>query len=90
VDSVAGAEDIRAQISAILVEELEIEPDELFPTADFVDEYGADSLTVLAVVARMERELGITIPVEEASAMTTVDNVLALAGRHRTPAAHHA
>ncbi len=83
-------DDLRASISAILAEELEIAPDELRPTADFAEVYGGDSLTVLAVLARLQRELGITVPPEEAWAMTTVENVVVLAERHRLPAAPRA
>lgn len=83
-------DDLRASISTILVEELEIEPAELSPTADFAETYDADSLTILAVVARIERELGIVVPTEEAAGMTTMDNVVELANRYRPKAAPHA
>ncbi|HEX6497451.1 MAG TPA: acyl carrier protein [Micromonosporaceae bacterium] len=81
---------LRASITTILAEELEIEPEELAADEDFFEAYGADSLTVLAVLARLERELGIVIPPEQAAAMTTADDVVALADRHRTQATPHA
>jgi acyl carrier protein len=83
-------DDLRTSISAILVEELEIEPDELSSGADFAQAYGADSLTILGILARLERELGIVIPTEEAAGMTTLENVLALADWHQAEAAPRA
>jgi acyl carrier protein len=81
---------LHAFLGTILAEELEIDPAELSPAADFVETYGADSLTVLAVIARIERDLGILIPTEEAAEMTTFEAALALAERHRAAAAPNA
>ncbi|MCP2248810.1 acyl carrier protein [Lentzea aerocolonigenes] len=74
-DVASSTSDLRAAIGEILVQELEIESDELTATAGFEDEYGADSLTLLAVVARFERELGIVIPSDHVGRMTSLDKV---------------
>ncbi|MFI9450237.1 acyl carrier protein [Amycolatopsis sp. NPDC052450] len=69
------SENLRDRISSIIVQELEIEDDELTSTAPFEDEYDADSLTLLAVVARFERELGIVIPSDHIGRLTSLDKV---------------
>lgn len=55
------------KISVLVVDELELDlaPEELDETANFVDDYGADSLGLIQVVARMDRELKIAVPQEE-------------------------
>lgn len=74
-DVASSTSDLRAAIGEILVQELEIESDELAASAGFEDEYGADSLTLLAVVARFERELGIVIPSDHVGRMTSLEKV---------------
>lgn len=74
-DVASSTSDLRAAIGEILVQELEIESHELTATAPFEDEYGADSLTLLAVVARFERELGIAIPSDHIGRMTSLEKV---------------
>jgi acyl carrier protein len=77
----AAARDVRKLhdvVRSIVVEELEIEPEELDETALFEDEYGADSLSLLAIVARFDNQLKITIPTDRVGEMTSYDKVLAL------------
>ncbi|MDH6125235.1 acyl carrier protein [Kitasatospora sp. GP82] len=54
--------DYREQVGAIVIEELELEPDELTDTGHFIEDYDSDSLSLITVVARIERELKVTIP----------------------------
>jgi acyl carrier protein len=53
------------RVSAIVAQELELDGDELDENAQFVDDYGADSLSLLTVLARTEKELGIRVREEE-------------------------
>ncbi|MCG8917198.1 acyl carrier protein [Actinokineospora sp. PR83] len=59
----------------IVVDELEldVEADEVNLTADLVDEYEADSLGLIQVLARVNKELAIRLPREEAVDLRTVD-----------------
>lgn len=59
----------------IVVDELEldVEPDEVDLAADLADVYEADSLGLIQVLARVNKELSIRLPREEASDLRTVD-----------------
>jgi acyl carrier protein len=65
-------------VRSIVVEELEIEPEELEDTASFEDDYDADSLSLLAIVARFENELGVVIPTDRIGEMLSYQKVLAV------------
>lgn len=54
--------EIETAIREILIEELELESDERTPEGHFVEDYDADSLTLITVFTRIERRLGVTIP----------------------------
>lgn len=53
------------QIRQIVADELEMSPEAVAETGSFVDEYDADSLSLIQVFARLERELKVQIPKEE-------------------------
>jgi acyl carrier protein len=48
----------------IVTSVLELEPDELTDTSDFVAEHEADSLAAIEILSRIERDLGVEIPAE--------------------------
>lgn len=80
--------DLHDTVRTIVVEELEIEPSELTQTALFEDEYDADSLSLLAIVARFENELGVIIPSDRIGEMTSFEKVLAVLAEHTGTASH--
>ncbi|NJP44951.1 acyl carrier protein [Actinacidiphila epipremni] len=55
----------RDKVSAIVIEELELEEGELTDNGHFIDDYESDSLSLITVVSRIEKELGVAIPSEE-------------------------
>ncbi|NUP43205.1 MAG: acyl carrier protein [Streptomyces sp.] len=55
----------RDRVSAIVIEELELEEGELTDNGHFIDDYESDSLSLITVVSRIEKELGVAIPSEE-------------------------
>jgi acyl carrier protein len=59
---------------SIIVDELEldVEPYEVDLNADLVEEYAADSLGLIQVLARVNKELSIRVPREDAGKLTTV------------------
>ncbi|MEN3359367.1 MAG: acyl carrier protein [Mycobacteriales bacterium] len=75
-------------IRRIVAEELEVPLDELTDSADFVDEYDADSLSLITVVARIEKELGVAVPRDRFEDMSNLDGVFAVVAEHagREPA----
>ncbi|ANP48292.1 acyl carrier protein [Streptomyces griseochromogenes] len=59
------AVDYHAQVSQIVNEELELEDGELTDNGHFIDDYDSDSLSLITVVSRIEKELGVSIPKTE-------------------------
>lgn len=70
-------DDLTQRVREIVMQELEIEPDELDETANFVDEYDADSLSLITVVARIDKELRISLPQEIQPELVNLERVLA-------------
>lgn len=66
---------VRSTTLDIIVDELEldIEPAEVDVHTDLIDGYGADSLGLIQVLARVNKELSIRVPRELAVDLRTVD-----------------
>ncbi|MFC9493354.1 acyl carrier protein [Streptomyces sp. NPDC056982] len=60
--TVASAARYHEQVSRIVIEELELEEGELTDSGHFIDDYDSDSLSLITVVSRIEKELGVAIP----------------------------
>ncbi|WP_329120890.1 acyl carrier protein [Streptomyces sp. NBC_01465] len=73
--AVISDEVIRDTTLDIIVDELELdaEPAEIDVHADLIDFYGADSLGLIQVLARVNKELAIRVPRERAVDLRTVD-----------------
>ncbi|MGW7196980.1 acyl carrier protein [Streptomyces chryseus] len=63
--TVATAAEFHEQVSRIVIEELELEEGELTDNGHFIDDYDSDSLSLITVVSRIEKELGVVIPKTE-------------------------
>jgi acyl carrier protein len=55
-------EEIYSKVSATLVEALNVDEDDIKPTATLQGDLGAESIDFLDIVFRLEREFGIKIP----------------------------
>ncbi|MCN9244841.1 phosphopantetheine-binding protein [Streptomyces sp. RY43-2] len=71
-----------AQLREIIIEVLELEADELTDTSSFVDDHDADSLLAIEILARIEKDLGITIPQDDLVDMGNLDGVRAVVVRN--------
>jgi acyl carrier protein len=69
---------LKQSIRLIVAEELELDPAEIKDSADFVEEYDADSLSLITVVARIEKEVGIVVPRDRFAEMSTLEDVFAV------------
>lgn len=49
----------------LVAEVLELEPEELTDTGDFMEEYDADSLRAIEILARLEKRYKVEIPQSE-------------------------
>lgn len=71
-------ETIKQVTLEIVVDELEIdvEPGEVDLTANLIDEYDADSLGLIQILARVNKELAIRLPREEVGDLRTVNEMI--------------
>jgi acyl carrier protein len=83
VDAPADISAMRDRIREIVMTELEIEPGELDDTRHFVDEYDADSLSLITIVSRVEKELGVVVPKSELRKMTNLGATFAVVEAHQ-------
>ncbi len=65
-------EEIFEKVKSIVVEQLEVEPDQVTPEASFANDLGADSLDTVELVMALEEEFDIEIPDEAAEQIDTV------------------
>ena len=70
--------DLQTEIQAMTAEILEEEPDSIEPDAHMVQDLGADSMSVLELVAMLENRYGITIAPEVFPQLVTVRGAAAL------------
>jgi acyl carrier protein len=64
----------REQIRAIVQEHLELEDGELSPTSNFIEDHEADSLTLMDVLAALEKQFGVTIDQAQFRRMVDLDS----------------
>jgi acyl carrier protein len=63
------------ELREISADVLELDPEELTDTADFVEVFGADSLRAIEILARIEKKYRIDIPQSE---LPKMQNLLAV------------
>ena len=66
---------IADRIKDIIVEQLGVNADQINPGAKFIEDLGADSLDIVALIMALEEEFGTEIPDEEAEKLQTVGDV---------------
>ena len=67
---------IEERVIQIVVEQLGVSEGEVTPTANFVDDLGADSLDTVELVMALEEEFECEIPDEEAEKITSVQQAI--------------
>lgn len=67
--------DHREEIREIVSEVLELDPGELTDDGNFVEDYDADSLRAIEILARLEKRYGIEIPQTELPTMVDLNAV---------------
>jgi acyl carrier protein len=58
----SASEEVYGKVAKVLVEALNVDEDDLTPTATLQGDLGAESIDFLDIVFRLEREFGIKIP----------------------------
>jgi len=64
------------EVKEVVVEQLNVNPDEVSLEADFVEDLGADSLDVVELVMALEEKFEIEIPDEDAESIKSVKDVV--------------
>jgi len=67
---------IEDKVKRILAERLEIDPSEIRPDAEFINDLGADSLDIVELLMSLEDEFDIEISDEEAEQIMTVKDAV--------------
>ncbi len=68
----AMGDGIELRIRSILAAQLGLEPSEIRPEANILDDLGADSLDVVEMVMSLEQAFDIEMPDEEVESMRTI------------------
>lgn len=75
-------EQLLADIRDMVAEVLELEPEELTDTGDFMEDYGADSLRAIEILARLDKQYKVEIPQAELPELRNLKAVHAAVLRH--------
>ena len=67
---------IEQKVKDIIVERLDVNPDQVTPDAKFIEDLGADSLDTVELVMALEENFGLDIPDEEAEKLQSVGDVM--------------
>jgi len=63
-------------VKEVVVEQLNVNPDEVKPESKFVEDLGADSLDVVELVMALEEKFNIEIPDDQAEKIQTVGDAV--------------
>jgi acyl carrier protein len=67
---------IEQRVKDIIVEQLGVKPEQVVPSAKFIEDLGADSLDTVELVMALEEEFGIEVPDDQAEKLQSVGDVM--------------
>ena len=67
---------IEERVKDIIVEQLGVNPEQVTPSASFIEDLGADSLDTVELVMAFEEEFSVEVPDEDAEKLQTVGQVI--------------
>ncbi len=70
-------------VKEVVVEQLNVNPDEVKMESKFVEDLGADSLDVVELVMALEEKFGIEIPDDQAEKIQTVGDAVKYIEEHK-------
>jgi len=82
-DTILSETDTKAVID-ILVEQLDLKPEQVVTDAKIQEDLCADSLDVMEIIMAVEERLGITVPDEMAERVSTVGDLMEAIAELRT------
>ncbi|MEM6992091.1 MAG: acyl carrier protein [Myxococcota bacterium] len=68
--------DIKAQVSEIICEQLDVKPDDVAENKTFTDDLGADSLAIVELVLALEEKFDVKIPDDDVDKIKTVGDAV--------------
>ncbi|MDD2385134.1 MAG: acyl carrier protein [Sulfurospirillaceae bacterium] len=71
------------EVKAVVVEQLNVNPDEVKEDSKFVEDLGADSLDVVELVMALEEKFDIEIPDTDAEKIVTVRDAMSYIENHK-------
>ncbi len=71
------------EVKEVVVEQLNVNPDEVKEESKFVEDLGADSLDVVELVMALEEKFDIEIPDTDAEKIITVNDALKYIQEHK-------
>ena len=71
------------EVKEVIVEQLNVSPDEVKPESRFVEDLGADSLDVVEMIMALEEKFELEIPDEDAEKIKTVQDVVDYIEKHK-------
>ncbi len=74
--------DLATKVTAIIVEKLGIDEDDITNDASFTNDLGADSLDTVELIMEFEKEFDVTIPDEDAEKIATVGDAISYLTEH--------
>ena len=74
--------DIAERARTIVVEQLVVDPDEVLDGASFIDDLGADSLDMVELALKFEREFGLEISDDTVESIRTVGDAVKFLEKH--------
>ena len=69
--------EIAAQVKNIIVDKLGVDAEEVTAEKSFTNDLGADSLDTVELIMEFEKEVGISIPDDQAEKISTVGDAIA-------------
>jgi len=72
------------EVKEVIVEQLNVSPDEVKPESKFVEDLGADSLDVVELIMALEEKFEIQIPDSEAEKIQTVQDIVNYIEQHKS------
>ena len=76
------AKSVEEKVKEIIVEQLGVNPEQVTPTASFIEDLGADSLDIVELVMAFEEEFGCEIPDDAAEKIVTVKDAVSFIDAH--------
>ncbi len=74
--------DIESQVKEIIVEQLDVKPEDVSESKTFQDDLGADSLAIVELVLALEERFEVKIPDDEVDNIKTVGDAISYVKNH--------